>query len=96
MTSQDPAAPPRRYSREQLARLMEIASAVQCECPNHLARIVTSLLAFEDYALGCEDRNPEDARVHRMLYERTARARGVMDQALAELLAHEGIELPLS
>lgn len=84
---------PRRYTREQLARLMEVASIVQCECPNHLARLVSSLIAFEDYALDCEDRNVEDARVHRLLYESTARARAVMDEALAALLAHEGIEV---
>lgn len=84
---------PRRFTPGQLARLMEISSAIKCECPNNLARIVQSLVGFEDYAKDCENLNEEDARVHRMLYERTAQARVLLDQALAELCVFEQIEL---
>lgn len=84
---------PSRYTHEQLAMLLEISSTVKCECPNHLARIVTSLLGFEEYARDCENLNAEDARIHRLLYEHANQARAVLDEALTELIAHEGIEL---
>lgn len=84
---------PRRFGPEALARLLEITSTVQCECPNHLARIVSAVVAFEDYARGCEDRNAEDARVHRLLYDHAVQARAILDEALAQLLVHEGISL---
>lgn len=86
-----PAAP--RYSAEQLGRLTEIASTVQCECPNQLARIVTVLRGFEDYSRDCENKDDEDARMHALLYRQTGAARAVMEEALAALIRHERIEL---
>lgn len=84
---------PPKFDAAQLARMMEISSAVKCECPNHLSRIVHSLLAFEEYARDCESENAEDAAVHRMLYEHSAQARAILDVALERLVAFEGIEL---
>lgn len=85
--------PARTFTAAQLGRLAEIKSAVQCECPNHLSSLILSLLAFEDYSARCENMSPEDARVHRSLYEHTARAREVMERALEVLLVHEKIAL---
>lgn len=84
---------PARYSATQLGRLMEIESAVDCECPNHLAQIVSSLRAFEIYSAECESKDDEDAEVHRMLHVETAKARQVMEDALSRLVAHEKIVL---
>lgn len=84
---------PARYTPEQLGRLMEISSAVQCECPNHLAQIVTGLQAFESYSLQCENRDDKDREMHHLLYRQTAMARAVMEEALAALVKHERIQL---
>lgn len=84
---------PRRYTDAQLGRLQEIRSVLDCECPNHLSAIVASLAAFERYSQTCEDENPEDAAIHAMLCEQTARARTIIEQALSELLKHEGVEV---
>jgi hypothetical protein len=84
---------PARYTPEQLGRLMEISSAVQCECPNHLAQIVTGLQAFESYSRQCENRNDQDREIHALLYRQTAAARAVMEEALAALVKHERIQL---
>ena len=89
MTAQGTAG--RKFSPEQLARLLEIASTIQCECPNHLARLVSQLVAFEDYARDCENKSPADRKMHELLYRATVDARGKMEQALAELLVHERI-----
>lgn len=89
-----PAIPkPPRYSPEQLGVLLEVSSAVQCECPNHLSQIVSSLQAFEEYSKHCESRNEADQQVHALLYRYTAAARAVMEEALTALVKHENIEL---
>lgn len=85
--------PAPRFSRTQLAKLLEIQSTVQCECPNHVGELVAGLMAFEAYAEACENKNPKDAAVHRMLADRTGRARVIMEEALSELIEHEGIEI---
>ncbi|WNG42794.1 hypothetical protein F0U60_00775 [Archangium minus] len=89
-----PAVPkPPRYSAEQLGVLLEVSSAVQCECPNHLSQIVSSLQAFEEYSKHCENRNEADRQVHALLYRYTAAARAVMEEALTALVKHENIQL---
>jgi hypothetical protein len=84
---------PRRFTREQLGRLREIESRVECECPNHLSELLLSLGAFEDYAAACESRNSEDARIHALLHHSTAAARRIVEDSLVELLRHESIVL---
>jgi hypothetical protein len=85
--------PKPRFSRAQLGKLIEIQSAVQCECPNHVGELVAGLMAFEAYAEACENQNPKDAQVHRMLAGETGKARLIMEDALSALIEHEGIEI---
>ncbi len=91
-SSSSPVAP-MRFTAQQLARLSEISTTVDCECPNHLSELVTSLQAFERYSVNCENRNEKDVAVHRRLYLATAQARQVMENALEELIKHEQIML---
>lgn len=84
--------PPRRYSGESLARLASISTAVHCECPHHLAELLFSLNAFEKYSQECRHRNPEDAALHAYLHITTARARSMMEEALARVVEMEGLE----
>ncbi len=83
----------RRFTKQQLARLREIESKVECECPNHLSELLLSLNAFEDYSAACENRNADDARIHSVLHRSTAAARRIVEDALVELLRHENIVL---
>lgn len=87
------AATPKRFSPAELGKLAELRSSIECECPNHVSTIVTELQAFEAYAAQCESRNEPDAAVHRHLYEETAKARALMEGALAKLIEHEKIVL---
>lgn len=87
------AIKPKRYSKKQLGKLQEIRSIVDCECPNHVADIVLSLGMFEDYSENCKNKNAADAQIHRMLYEKTAKARTIMEEALEKLCEHEKIDL---
>lgn len=82
-------APARRFDGQQLGRLMEVASTVQCECPNQLAQLVNALNGFEDYSRSCANRDDADARMHAYLSLKTGEARAVLEEALGALLVHE-------
>ena len=87
-------ASPRRYSDADLVALAEIPSLVACECPRHLAEIVTLLVGFELYSTECAARNANDAALHRHLHDVTSVARSMLEQALARVVIEEGLVLP--
>ncbi len=83
--------PPRRFDDEQLARLANVRTDIDCECPQHLADLVQSLTAFEVYSEQCESRTAEDAALHAYLHAMTARARALMEESLATLARVENL-----
>ncbi|MGM0558317.1 MAG: MerR family transcriptional regulator [Myxococcota bacterium] len=85
-------APKRRFRDDQLARLRELSSDVECECPNHLAGLVSGLLAFEQYSRGCESKNPEDASLHRTLASGTGKARQIVEELLLQVCIQDGLD----
>lgn len=93
-----PAAPassvrasPRRYSDSELVALAETPSRVACECPRHLAEIVTLLVGFERYSAECVSGDEKDAQLHRHLQEVASEARTMFEQALAQVVVEEGL-----
>ncbi len=82
----------RRFDDEQIARLREVRSSVDCECPNHLAGLIASLVAFERYSQGCESRTPDDAALHALLHRGTAEARAAMEDLLVRVCEQDGIK----
>ncbi len=86
-------APPRRYSDEMLAKLAGISSTIKCECPRHLAELITSLSAFEKYSSECESRNRKDAELHGHLNTTASQARHMFETALSLVIEAENIEL---
>ncbi len=84
--------PPRRFSRNQLARLAVLSPEIQCECPRHLAELVRSLSDFETYSQQCEDRNEEDAALHAWLHGIAAQARALVETGLGRVVELEGLE----
>lgn len=92
-TASEPATPARRFDDEQLSRLFEVSSGVDCECPNHLASLVAALVSFERYSLSCESRDEADARLHQQLGTQTGAARALLESLLADLCEHEGIAI---
>ena len=81
----------RRYTDAELVALTEIPSLVACECPRHLAEIVTLLVSFELYSTECAARNQNDAALHRHLHEVTSAARTMLEQALERVVIEEGL-----
>lgn len=88
------ASPPaRRFDDDQLARLFEVSSGIDCECPNHLSSLVAALVAFERYSKSCESRDEADAKLHRRLAHGTGQARALLESLLADLCEQEGIKV---
>ncbi len=87
------AAPPRIYTDRQIARLSEIASSVECECPNHLSTLIANLVHFERYSETCKNENPEDAALHARLALGSGRARALIEQLLTEVCHHDRIRI---
>lgn len=85
--------PPRQLSNDMIARVAMSAPRVRCECPHHLADIVVSLGAFEDYSADCENRNAEDAELHHHLRLIAAKARALFEDAIVRVAEVEKISL---
>jgi DNA-binding transcriptional MerR regulator len=92
-TSATTAVESRRFDDRQLARLLEISTSIDCECPNHVSSIVSALVAFENYSISCESKDEADAVLHRRLAKGTGRVRARMENLLVELCEHEGIRI---
>ena len=87
-------AAPRLFDDATLRDLAMQPSAVQCECPHHLAELIRTLTQFEEYSTECEHRDADDATLHAELRQTTAAARSLFEHALIDVAAHEGISLP--
>lgn len=85
-------APPRRYDDETLARIATFSPTIKCECPHHLAELLSSLAAFETYSSECENRNQQDAELHAYLSRATSHARHKIEDALEMVLEIENIK----
>ncbi|MBT8066678.1 MAG: MerR family transcriptional regulator, partial [Gammaproteobacteria bacterium] len=83
---------PRRFTNRQLATLTRASTAIDCECPHHLAQLVGDLTAFEIYSAQCANRDDDDAALHRYLHQTTAQARALIEIALERVAAAEGID----
>jgi len=82
---------PRRFSPQQLANLTSVKNDIECECPKHLAQLVSDLSAFEIYSDRCANRDDEDAALHRYLHRTTAAARALVETALKKVAEAEGL-----
>ena len=91
-----PDIPAPRFSREAVARIAMSTPAMRCECPHHLVDIIASLVAFERYSIECENRNTEDAALHRFLAVTAGHARCAFEDALERVAKAEGIDLSAS
>jgi|GEM_PF-7116921 len=84
---------PPRFTPEQLGRLMELATRDTCECSHQLARLVSGLRGFEEYAGGCERPDEKELRMHGLLQRQVAFAREALEDGLVALLDHQNIRV---
>ncbi len=84
---------PRKYSDAVLRRMAEISTNVLCECPRHVADLISMLNSFEAYSQDCLSNSTQDARLHAYLTAVSGSARAMFEQALERIAAHENIDL---
>jgi MerR family transcriptional regulator, light-induced transcriptional regulator len=84
---------PRRFDDATLSAVTRLPTTIRCECPQHLADLLFRLNAFETYSADCENRSEDDAALHAHLHRETAKARVVLEEALAYLIHCEEIDL---
>lgn len=89
----DPAPAP-RFDTTDLVALVAAMPKVACECPKHLAELVTLLGQFEAYSADCESRQPADVALHAYLYRVAGHARALMESALTTVAQAEGVAVP--
>ncbi len=89
--SVDQRPPPARFDPATIARIAAQSRVVHCECPQHLATLISSLMAFESYCRECEHRSEDDAALHSALERSTGQARATLEDALDYLLQVENI-----
>ena len=82
-----------RFSSEQLARIAAMSPSIQCECPNHIARLLMEIGAFEAYCAQCEDSDPKERALHEHLGRVSAQARGLFEEALVAVAEADGLVL---
>ena len=84
---------PRKYSDATLSRVAAISTQVLCECPRHVAELISQLASFEEYSQDCLNNRAEDAHLHAYLTSISGTARALFENALQKIAAHEGIDL---
>jgi DNA-binding transcriptional MerR regulator len=84
--------PARLIDDESLMHIAKSATSIHCECPRHLVDLLQMLTSFERYSAQCENRNEDDASLHRDLHYTAAHARSALEQALVRVAQAEGIQ----
>ena len=85
--------PRRKFSDVALSKVASISTSVLCECPRHVAEIISQLASFEQYSHECLNRSLEDAHVHAHLRSVSGSARALFEDALQMIAQHEGFDL---
>ncbi len=83
----------RKYSEATLSRVAGMSTSVLCECPRHVAEILSQLASFEDYSQECLNTRAEDAQLHDYLRSISGSARMLFENALEKIAQLEGIDL---
>jgi MerR family transcriptional regulator, light-induced transcriptional regulator len=85
--------PDRQYPDAVLARVAGISTNILCECPKHVAELISQLASFEEYSQECLSNSAEDAHLHAYLKSVSGSARAMFERALEMVAEHEGISL---
>jgi len=83
----------RKYSEATLTRVAGISTNVLCECPRHVAELISQLASFEEYSQDCLNNKAEDAHLHAYLTSIAGSARALFENALEKIASLEGIDL---
>ena len=83
----------RLFNNQTLKKLVSMNPSLDCECPNHIAKLVMDICAFEDYCKNCEDSDPVQRKTHADLGHLSGLARMKLEEALIEVARVDNIDL---
>lgn len=83
-----------RFDEEALAAITAASAKLACECPRHMADLLSMIGSFERYSTQCASRNSADAQLHQDLGQAAGQARMILEDALERLARAEGLPLP--
>ncbi len=83
----------RLFNNLTLKKLVSLNPALDCECPNHIAKLILDICAFEDYCKNCEDSDPIQKKTHADLGHLSGLARMKLEEALIEVAKADDIDL---
>lgn len=94
-TTENEVIPKRQFTQEQVMNLINKPqpNSVNCECPKHHGEILYNLYAFEEYTIGCQTNNSEEAALHCYIHDCTQKARFMMEQALTKLIETDNLDI---
>lgn len=84
------------FSGRTLKKLMAMNPSLDCECPNHIAKLLLDIAAFEDYCKACEDSDPLQKRTHMELAKLTGLARMKLEEGMLEVARADNIDLSMT
>ena len=82
-----------RFDNAELGRIAALSPGLQCECPNHIAKLLMDITSFEHYSRECEDTDPAERALHEKLGNISAQARALFEDALVAVATADGIAL---
>lgn len=83
-----------RFDETALSSIAAAGNRLACECPRHLADLLSMVGSFERYSAQCASRNADDLALHQALERAAGQARGILEGAMGQLVQAEGIRLP--
>ena len=83
----------RLFDNRTLKKLVSMNPTLDCECPNHIAKLVIDICAFEEYCKNCEDSDPIQRKTHADLGHLSGLARMKLEEALIEVARVDNIDL---
>lgn len=85
--------PVRRFSDAEIAALAKASSAIDCECPAHIAQLLSGINAFEQYSQECSDIEPDERALHQYVARVAGVSRALFENAMQHIVEAEGIDL---
>ena len=81
------------FDPEQLSHIANMMPSLNCECPNHIAKLLIDINGFEKYCMQCVEDDPSQGALHTQLADMTAHARSIFEAALRAVAVADGLDL---
>ena len=78
-------------TKEASDKIIEKASVLDCECPQHLIDILNSIRDFKKYEQTCINKNDKDKETHEWLYEAATNLDQMVSNTIVQLARLENM-----